>query len=300
MMQSFIALLLPSLAWFLPVFAGILGFKLYLRFEQKKPIRRPFTKDFMRLPGQSLQDKIEIIREEFDTNLLFIFVAPILIFTIHVSQSYFIPAPETKMRLVSSVIMVIGTVIYFLYKLIKNRKELTVLRLGLDGEVATAQLLDPLKRKGFYIYHDFQAKGFNIDHVLVGPSGVFAVETKARSKPDRGNNTADSRIVFDGRQLIFPDYKESKSIEQAKRQAQWLNKWLSSAVGEQVPVSPLLVIPGWFVELKAKLGGIYITNGTNLEFIVRMNGGASLTEKQINQITHQLEQKCVDDTKEKA
>ena len=28
------------------------------------------------------------------------------------------------------------------------------------------------------VYHDIQADQFNIDHVVVGPSGVFAVETK--------------------------------------------------------------------------------------------------------------------------
>ena len=297
-MQSFVAVLIPILIMFIPIVLGIVGLKLYFRFEQRKPVRRPFTQPFMRLPGQSLRDQIEAKREESDINIVMLMFMPVLMFAVHTAQSYFGEAPETAFRIISSIIIVIVTLIYFFRQIIKNKKELRAFELGLDGEIATAQLLDPLKRHGFHVYHDLQAKGFNIDHVLIGPNGVFAVETKARSKPDRGNNVADSKVVFDGQHLVFPNHQESKSIEQAKRQAQWLSKWLSSAVGEIVPVSPLLVIPGWWVELKAKPVGINITNGTNLEFIARMNSGALLTEKQIKQITHQLEQKCVDDTKE--
>jgi len=40
---------------------------------------------------------------------------------------------------------------------------------------------------------DVVGDGFNVDHVLIGPAGVFTVETKTHSKP-RG----DARVVFDG------------------------------------------------------------------------------------------------------
>jgi hypothetical protein len=222
---------------------------------------------------------------------------PVIIFSMHLSQSYFGDAPESWSRISVSLIMVTGVVIYFLRKLIKNKKDLTKLRLGLDGEIAVAQLVDPLKRHGFYVYHDFQAKGFNIDHVLVGSNGVFAVESKARSKPDRGNNQKDSKVIFDGQQLIFPDHRESAPIEQTKRQAKWLSQWISSAVGENISVTPLLVIPGWWVDIKAKLIEINITNGINLNFITKANSNSLLSDKQIKQITHQLEQKCEDESK---
>jgi len=293
-MQSTIAAILPTMAMLLPFFIGVIGLKFYFQLEQKKPVRRPFTREFMRLPGQSLSEKIETTKEEFDTNLLIMIFMPVIMFSMHLSQSYFGDAPESWSRISVSVIMVTGVVIYFLRKLIKNKKDLTKLRLGLDGEIAVAQLVDPLKRHGFYVYHDFQAHGFNIDHVLVGPNGIFAVETKARSKPDRGSNQKDSKVSFDGQQLVFPDHRESAPIEQTKRQAKWLSKWISSAVGESILVTPLLVIPGWWIDIKAKLNGFYITNGANLNFITKANNNVLLSAQQIKQITHQLEQKCSD------
>jgi hypothetical protein len=59
-------------------------------------------------------------------------------------------------------------------------------RLGLDAELAAGQELDQLMRHGAFVFHDYPAEKFNIDHVVICESGVFAVETKARMKPDRG------------------------------------------------------------------------------------------------------------------
>jgi hypothetical protein len=40
--------------------------------------------------------------------------------------------------------------------------------------------------KGYLVFHDIVGNGFNIDHVLVGPTGVYTVDTKTISKPARG------------------------------------------------------------------------------------------------------------------
>jgi Nuclease-related domain len=45
------------------------------------------------------------------------------------------------------------------------------------------------------------AEGFNIDHVVVGRNGVFAVETKGRSKPVKGRRAVKWSPTF--RSLIL-------------------------------------------------------------------------------------------------
>lgn len=49
---------------------------------------------------------------------------------------------------------------------------------GAFGEERTAKALEPLLRSGWFITHDLDRRRFNIDHVLVGPAGVFVLETK--------------------------------------------------------------------------------------------------------------------------
>ncbi len=55
--------------------------------------------------------------------------------------------------------------------------------LGPDCEMAVGQELNNPMCAGYRVYNDVPAEGLNIDHVVVGRNGVFAVETKGRSKP---------------------------------------------------------------------------------------------------------------------
>jgi hypothetical protein len=53
-------------------------------------------------------------------------------------------------------------------------------RRGADGERRTACLLDRLTREGFVVFHDLAVPGSpaNVDHLVIGPSGVFVVDSK--------------------------------------------------------------------------------------------------------------------------
>ena len=61
--------------------------------------------------------------------------------------------------------------------------------------------------------HDFPANQFNVDHVVIGPTGVFAVETKARSKPVNGGGKQDATVVCHGDHLAFPNGSDYASVE---------------------------------------------------------------------------------------
>lgn len=53
-------------------------------------------------------------------------------------------------------------------------------RHGAEGERRTARLLAPLERRGYQVFHDLAVAGSaaNIDHVVVGPTGVFVTDSK--------------------------------------------------------------------------------------------------------------------------
>lgn len=162
--------------------------------------------------------------------------------------------------------------------------------LGLECEMAVGQELNQLMLLGCRVYHDFPAEGFNIDHVVIGPAGVFAVETKGRAKPDKGRGTEDVRVVYDGKSLQFPGWTETKPIAQAKRQAQWLSNWLKSAVGEPIPVLPALALPGWFVIRKDR--DMVVFNPKKPDFLAIPRGERSLSDTMIQRVTHQVDQRC--------
>jgi Nuclease-related domain len=51
-------------------------------------------------------------------------------------------------------------------------------RQGRDGERATAKELRTLRSEGWSVRHDLEDKYGNLDHVVVGPGGVFLLDTK--------------------------------------------------------------------------------------------------------------------------
>jgi hypothetical protein len=72
----------------------------------------------------------------------------------------------------------IGAVI--LLQAIVPRQSTTAWVTGAEGEERTADYLDPLATEGFVIFHDrtIPMSPANIDHIVIGPTGVFVVETK--------------------------------------------------------------------------------------------------------------------------
>jgi hypothetical protein len=255
--------------------------------------RSPLTQMLLRGPGETLRNELNDTNDDLWSNMVMLPVFPLIIYATHVSQSYFLGEKESVLRTIVTIFVVVGTIGYFLFTILKLLKRATKLRLGYEGEVAIAQELNQLMRDGAYVFHDVPAEGFNIDHVIVWSKGVFAVETKGRMKPKRDRGTEDANVVFDGLRLQFPGWSETAPLEQATRQARWLEKWLTSAVGEKVTVKPVLALPGWYVERKGR-SDVVIISGKNASGTFSKLFHSALSEEMIKRIAHQLEQRCRD------
>lgn len=286
-MKLFMAQFIPLLI-FLGSLSVPLVFILWTK-RKRKGKRNPLTAQMLRNPGESIAQRIEELDEKADSYLVFASTMPLMIFSSYMSARYI---AEVKVTPLLFVVMAVGLLFFYAFRLnqtiIRRHKE----QLGLDCERAVGQELNQLMLEGYRVYHDFQADNFNIDHIAVGPNGVFAIETKGRPKPDRGRGQEDVKVTYDGISLQFPVWREKEPLEQAKRQATWLAGWLSKAVGEKVTVRPVLALPGWYVERKAK--DILIYNGKNPQYLVKMQTDSPLPAEFIQRIAHQLEQQCRD------
>lgn len=134
---------------------------------------------------------------------------------------------------------------YFGWMLARSWQELSRLRLGIEGEKAVGQYLEHLREQHYQVFHDVTGPGFNLDHVLIGPAGVFTVETKTFGKPVRGA----AKIIFDGKMILVDGFAPDRDpVIQARAQARWLRQILSESTGRTLGVRPVVVFPGWFVE----------------------------------------------------
>jgi hypothetical protein len=263
------------------------------KYRQIKGHRSPFTDNFLRSPGESLNRQIMEVNDRITEYMFLVITVPVLFYAVYISSLHFGNSRLSTSIFSVFIIVGIGVIAFYLFKLIRMLNLRRSYQLGYEGEIAVGQELNQLMRDGYYVYHDFPAGKFNIDHIVVGTSGVFAVETKARSKPTSKDRKADAKVNYDGTRLQFPNGMDVKSIEQAKRQGEWLSKWLRNAVGEAVMVRPVVALPGWFVKRVAS-GGISVINPKNFRSIAKPKDGNFLSEQMISRIVHQLERKCRD------
>lgn len=279
---------------FFGVFGLLTGTVYLIRFFLRHKKRRsPFVGNCLRSPGQSLHREIAEINDEILTYLFSSLTLPVVLYAVHISQSYFGGLPENLGRTLISLILAISVIVFSMFRLIRLMHRRRQLRLGYDGELAAGQELTRLMRHGYSVFHDFPADKFNIDHIVVGPSGVFAVETKARRKPMTGNGTGDAKVIYDGQSLSFPSWTETKPLHQAIRQAQWLSRWLSQAVGQDVAVKPALALPGWYVDRRTP-NGVAVMNPKQFYTWLTRSKAPILAPERVKQICHQLDQKCRD------
>lgn len=248
--------------------------------RDKKPLS--FEKDLLRLPGQSATEQFN---ELIDSQVSFYFFAAASgIVLIAVSWlSYFIETLNPYV-ITFATIPLVG---YCVYKFVRVYPQLDRLKQGIKGERYTGQVLEELRANGYRVFHDVIGDNFNIDHVLIGPSGIYIVETKTWR-----NNPSIKSVDYDGKQLRLNGYAVPKNpILQAQSAALWLKNILQQSTGERFFVTPIIALPSKFIETevtrKLQKDGINLLNPKNIHFFLK-NKKTVLSKEKINQTTLHL------------
>ena len=274
--------------------ALIVGVGELVRRRVHSPKRRsPLTRDLLRSPAHSLREELDDVRWDMVTYLSAGIAAPLVLYAGYLQQRV-LGLPESWLGRGVVVAFGVGFVAYATVRVVRTVRKAYRLRLGIDAELAAGEELNQLMRDGFWVFHDVPGeKHFNIDHVVVGSAGIFAIETKGRPKRQRALGADGHKVRYDGRTLHFPEWREGEPLRQAERNAAWLEKWLSSAVGERISVQPVLMLPGWYVD-RTSGEGIPVLNEKQAKGYFSKRRGPEPSTRLIQQITHQLDQRCRD------
>lgn len=208
--------------------------------------REAITTDLRNLPASSLQKQRDDFLERQTSRLM---AAAIIGFsTVSLFSARRVSPAAFNWDWLDTVTLLtlIGCGMYYGRQMIRELPQGRKLRQAIRAEQAVAQELAASLAGDNRIIHDIQTGDFNIDHVVITPVGVFAVETKSRLKPPAGNGSP--RVKYDGKRLEFPGWTETKPIEQSTRQAKWLADYLQKSTGETFPVFAVLALPGWYIE----------------------------------------------------
>ena len=182
--------------------------------EKQRRLYTPFSEDMCRLPGHTLWRE----SENHNIDILVWLLSGLFMLLWLCGQLY------TSGLSVHVVLLAIA-VAFCAYKTLSAMKSLHTTTKGLRGEEYTGQELNFLMRDGAFVFHDLPYKYGNIDHVVVCPSRILAVETKAFSKPQKANSEMrEYEVSFDGEKLTIPGHSDADPAKQAKTHASYLRK----------------------------------------------------------------------------
>lgn len=242
---------------------------LWCRKRDKR--RSPLTVELRNLPGQSAASAAEALASKAGERMLVaVLIGPIVLSAWALQR---VKPQAVHFGWTDALWVAVVAVVSFVFarsaaKLMQERRQYLE---GRAGERATAQALVPLMAKGCLVYNDIPADGFNLDHVVIGPDRVYAIETKSRRKPAKhGKDSAQAR--FDGHTLQFPDWSETRPLEQARAEARWLADRLYRKIGEHINVEPVLALPGWYVTQSAPSPGVHVINPAMHRFMSDCKG----------------------------
>ena len=203
--------------------------------------RSPLKDKPLRNPGQSVREQRDDLLFDKLFGPMLIAVMLVILASIDWIRYFFPTRPQPW---VSSFFAALA-IVYAVWQFSRNRPKLRMLKLAEEGEKAVGQHLEKLRTSGYAVFHDLVGTGFNVDHVIIGPAGVFTIETKTWNKPRRGN----SKIAFDGETLLMAGREPDRNpVIQAKAQASWLQRLLAESTGKTLPVRPVILFPGWYIE----------------------------------------------------
>lgn len=205
------------------------------------PVKSPIKDKPLRLPGQSLEEeRRKLLEDKLETP---VFLAAFTLAWVAMEwMRYYMDSPPRPGIFTMIAVPVIG---FAGWRDLRVLPKARALRQGIEGEKAVGQFLERLREKGYHVFHDLLGTGFNVDHVLIGPGGVYTIETKTWSKPLRG----EPRIKFDGETLTAAGREpERDPVVQARAQATWLKSLLTESTGRTMDVFPVVVFPGWYIE----------------------------------------------------
>jgi len=150
--------------------------------------------------------------------------------------------------------LLVASLVYIIWSLLAGLRHVERFFKGARGEEKVSGILESLP-DSYHVFNDFAVGNSHVDHVVAGPGGVFAIETKFWN----GKVT-----VEDGHILVDGQLPNRSPLAQANREAASVRTALAAA-GWNGLVTPVVAFASdSFAAHRATLGGTIVINSNEL------------------------------------
>ena len=197
-------------------------------------------------PDSTMREAAQRFRDEFDrlSDVQAVYLGAGLVFAVlfvaaHVLDAKRLYAGYPDWQLSIFVIALAIGMLLALTRLVLtiiSRRQVGLLR---DANIAVGHQLQRIAAGFGQVFHDVETSAGTIDHVVVGPSGAYAVTVFAR-RP-----RLDGRIELDGSELRFEPGGKPKSIVATGKCIAALEREFRRLLDHRVRVRSVIAVPGW-------------------------------------------------------
>ncbi|MDB6067796.1 MAG: hypothetical protein JWR26_4004 [Pedosphaera sp.] len=286
-------------------FAFLAWIKHLSRVAQKE--RPPQKAKLLRPAGYSLQKRIDEVTEKWNSAVIQTTVAGSMLGLLcsglyPVAEALLLQRvpfnhPQSYLLLSLAILTVsaMAWLVASLAQAVQRQRELRNCVFGMRGEQAVAEALAArtVAAAGYTVFHDVPGDGArNIDHIVVGPGGIFVLETKARSRRKPLQDQPDHVVYYDGQRLAFPWCEDRDAVRQVQRNADRMKSFLAEFAPENLTVQPVVVLPGWFVEAESG----YPVRAMNAAYLAKHIAQSKrlYSEEQLRPTVRRFDERCRD------
>lgn len=262
-----------------------------------RPQRRSRDRGLLREPARALRRRLDAVNHRLVGAAVGL---PLALFLWHLVYVRTLAASDSAFALVALALAGVAALGWFAGEILRLWPERLALGRAIDAQTVTAQSLNLLMRQDYWVFHDVHVGDHRINHLVMGPRGVFCVDTKWRRPYRRWSwrgpePLPKAQVAFDGRKLHFPGWEESASLEDIELQADWLRGWLADVSGEpesSIPTFGAVALPGWRVA-SSDWKRLIVFNPNTPNMLVQGGGSAARLDGTVaHQLVKQLQQHC--------
>ncbi len=219
-----------------------------------------FADSIMSEAAQRFRDQIRVLSHRQSTYLgaLLVFVVMYVAASAFDSPPLFDGYPEWQLYLFLGAL--VAAALFAAYQLTVTILAWRQLKFLRDANIAIGHQLQWISSGHGRVFHDVPVADSVVDHVMVGPAGVYAINVVARRAPRSGE------IRLSGDEVQFRPARKPYDISDIDAATAALAHELSKQIGQNIRVRSVIAVPGW--DVSAQTGSEHLlVNERNLPML---------------------------------
>lgn len=201
-----------------------------------------FADSIMSEAAQRFRDQLQILSREQSTYLGagLVFVVMYVAASSFQGPKLFVGYPEWQLYVFLGALL--GAALFALYRLVRTVIVWRQVKFLRDANIAIGHQLQRIATGHGRAYHDVPTTAGVVDHVMIGQSGVYAINVVAR------RHMKKSWVRLDDNEMSFGNSKKSVSIVEMTAATNRLAKEFSKQAGHDIRVRSVIAVPGWDIQ----------------------------------------------------